>query len=209
MNTPRAITDESQRVVWRWENTEPFGKSLPEEDPDGDGQRFEFNLRFPGQFHDRETGLNYNYFRDYDPNVGRYLESDPIGLDPGLNTYLYADGNPLSKADPTGQNPAQGALWGGNVGTLIGSAFGPAGALAGRVLGAFGGAAIGWGILQFCENEETCEERLALDMETCKALGRRNGKLAYRLCEKQAMERYADCLSGRDMNPPLPPWNTK
>jgi RHS repeat-associated protein len=88
LNTPRAITDESQRVVWRWENTEPFGKSLPEEDPDGDGQRFEFNLRFPGQFHDRETGLNYNYFRDYDPQTGRYVQSDPIGLAGGMNTEV-------------------------------------------------------------------------------------------------------------------------
>jgi hypothetical protein len=57
LNTPRAITDESQRVVWRWENTEPFGKSLAEEDPDGDGVRFEFPLRFPGQYFDAETGL--------------------------------------------------------------------------------------------------------------------------------------------------------
>ncbi len=52
LNTPRAITDEQQRVVWRWENTEPFGKSPPEEDPDGDGVQFEFPLRFPGQYFD-------------------------------------------------------------------------------------------------------------------------------------------------------------
>ncbi|MGH8700710.1 MAG: RHS repeat-associated core domain-containing protein [Burkholderiales bacterium] len=96
------ITDESQRVVWRWENTEPFGKSLPEEDPDGDGIAFEMPLRFPGQYRDAETGLFYNYFRDYDPQTGRYVQSDPIGVLGGLNTYAYVAGNPLGAVDPLG-----------------------------------------------------------------------------------------------------------
>jgi len=54
---------------------------------------------FPGQYYDQETGLHYNYFRYYDPNTGRYLTSDPIGLDGGLNTYLYAEANPVKIID--------------------------------------------------------------------------------------------------------------
>ena len=62
----------------------------------------EFNLRFPGQYLDRETGLHYNYFRDYDPQTGRYVQSDPIGVRGGLNTYLYALARPISLSDPLG-----------------------------------------------------------------------------------------------------------
>ena len=61
-----------------------------------------YNLRFPGQYFDSETGKHYNYFRDYDPALGRYVESDLIGLSGGLNTYSYVWQAPLSYLDPHG-----------------------------------------------------------------------------------------------------------
>ncbi|MRW82625.1 type IV secretion protein Rhs [Pseudoduganella sp. FT26W] len=102
VNAPRVITDAvSGAVVWSWVDTDPFGMSQPNEAPSG-GVGFVANLRFPGQYFDRETGLHYNYFRDYDPQTGRYVQSDPIGLEGGDNTYGYVQGNPLAFADPSG-----------------------------------------------------------------------------------------------------------
>ncbi len=62
------------------------------------------NLRLPGQYVDSEIGLNQNYFRDYALNLGRYMETDPIGLRGGINTYTYVTSNPLSLTDPRGQD---------------------------------------------------------------------------------------------------------
>ncbi len=59
-------------------------------------------MRFPGQIHDAESGLNYNYFRDYEPGTGRYVESDPIGTYDGPSTYGYVQQSPLSLSDPLG-----------------------------------------------------------------------------------------------------------
>jgi RHS repeat-associated protein len=99
LGTPRAITRESDnQVVWRWDNTEPFGNSAPNEDP-SNLRVFAYNLRFPGQYFDSETGLSYNYFRDYDPSIGRYVQSDPIGLRAGVNTFAYAFDRPLNSSD--------------------------------------------------------------------------------------------------------------
>jgi RHS repeat-associated protein len=78
---------------------------VPDENPSGLGA-FEFPVRFPGQYADKETNLAYNYFRDcYDPATGRYCQFDPIGLRGGVNGYAYVRGNPIRLRDPSG-------LWG-------------------------------------------------------------------------------------------------
>jgi RHS repeat-associated protein len=103
LNAPSKITRPSDNVaIWRWDH-DPFGNGIPNQDPDGNGAVLTFNLRFPGQYADQETGLNYNYYRDYDPATARYVESDPIGLRGGsLSTYSYAFNNPISIVDEDG-----------------------------------------------------------------------------------------------------------
>jgi RHS repeat-associated protein len=77
-----------------------------DEDADGDGIPVVNNLRFPGQYFDEETGLHYNYHRDYDPATGRYLEADPMGIQRGMDhLYLYAFGSPIRFVDRGGLDP--------------------------------------------------------------------------------------------------------
>jgi RHS repeat-associated protein len=101
LNTPRHATDQSQKLLWSW-NSDAFGVGTPNADEDGDGIKLDMPLRFPGQQYDANSGLNYNYFRDYDPGTGRYVQSDPIGLSGGINIYAYAAGNPNNYLDPFG-----------------------------------------------------------------------------------------------------------
>lgn len=111
LGTPQAMTNSAAAVVWK-ADYEPFGKAavkLPV-------STIENNLRLPGQYYDRETGLHYNYFRDYDPGTGRYVEADPVGLQGGMNLYSYVNGNPISRIDPLGLayfavRPLQGLPW--------------------------------------------------------------------------------------------------
>jgi RHS repeat-associated protein len=105
LGTPRAVTDQNNNLVWSWDNTDPYGANAPNQDPMATGNQFAFNPRFPGQYFDGETGLHYNYNRHYDPTGGRYIESDPIGLGGGLNTYGYVNASPILGVDATG-------LWG-------------------------------------------------------------------------------------------------
>jgi RHS repeat-associated protein len=101
LDTPRLIENQAQQIVWRWDNDDPFGGNAPDEDPSGLGT-FTCNLRLPGQYFDQETNNHYNSFRDYSPETGRYIQSDPIGLAGGLNTYLYVHNEPVRLFDEMG-----------------------------------------------------------------------------------------------------------
>ena len=94
--TNRLATDDVQAVVWRWEG-EAFGNT-PAQEIGG----VTVNLRFPGQYFDAETNLHYNRFRYYDPALGRYITSDPIGLFNGTNTFVYVRANALHWTDKLG-----------------------------------------------------------------------------------------------------------
>jgi len=86
--------------MWTW-NADPFGTDAANPNPAGAGT-FAYNLRFPGQLFDGQAGLHQNEYRDYDPAMGRYTESDPEGLTGGLNTYSYVMDTPIMDMDPDG-----------------------------------------------------------------------------------------------------------
>jgi RHS repeat-associated protein len=109
LGTPRKITRPSDNsLMWRWD-PDTFGSVAPNQNPSGLGT-FIYNLRFPGQYYLAESGLHYNYHRTYDPQTARYIESDPIGLAGGINTYAYVGGNPISNVDPLGLITFQAGL---------------------------------------------------------------------------------------------------
>jgi RHS repeat-associated protein len=102
LNSARAVYNDQQQLVWLHDQAEPFGNNPPDENPSGLGV-FEFPLRESNYYDDKETGSFYAMQRDcYVPGLGRFCQSDPIGLGDGLNTYSYVRGNPLRGVDPFG-----------------------------------------------------------------------------------------------------------
>ena len=95
------MTDNAGTVVWT-NLMMAFGEATVNEDPGGDSTLLTLNMRFPGQYEDAESGLYQNFFRDYDPVTGRYIESDPLGWQGGLNFFGYSDATPTAKIDPLG-----------------------------------------------------------------------------------------------------------
>jgi RHS repeat-associated protein len=114
LNTPRKLTDANGQAAWQWSYS-AFGEDKPTLAKNRFGNlettpnpgttsisEVKFNLRYPGQYADEESGLSYNYFRSYDARTGRYSQPDPIGLEGGWNRFGYVSANPLSFSDPTG-----------------------------------------------------------------------------------------------------------
>jgi RHS repeat-associated protein len=100
LGTPQVLTNDSQSIAWKAAYT-PFGEAV------ASIQTVENPFRFPGQYYDQETGLHYNYFRYYNPQTGRYLTPDPIGLEGGINLFSYVKGNPVNKIDRLGLSEAK------------------------------------------------------------------------------------------------------
>ncbi|WP_246750429.1 RHS repeat-associated core domain-containing protein, partial [Xanthomonas citri] len=107
LGSPRMVIDPTRDVaVWTWSlKGEAFGNTAPNQDPDGDGAALVLDMRFPGQRFDAASGLNQNYFRDYDTATGRYGQSDPIGFNGGIGTYVYSLSSPFRWSDKFGLLP--------------------------------------------------------------------------------------------------------
>ncbi|WP_431112461.1 RHS repeat-associated core domain-containing protein [Variovorax paradoxus] len=184
LNTPRRLSNDTGQPVWQWSYS-AFGEDKPtiaknrfanlDTTPNPGTTSVsdvKFNLRYPGQYADEESGLFYNYFRSYDARTGRYSQPDPIGLDGGWNRFGYVDANSLNFADPEGLDPVGQAIggavgtWGGRaLGSAAGSLIGPGGtALGGIAGGAIGnrvGGALGSAIGDMCTSQDSkpCNER--------------------------------------------------
>ena len=138
LGTPQQLTSQSGQVVWR-AMYDAYGNATV--DP---GSSITNNLRFPGQYFDAETGLHYNWMRYYDPNTGRYIASDPIRLNGGINFYVYSAGSPIRWIDSYGLCLSLSDQWIDVIAGGVGGGFsgfvtgGPWGAATGIVLGAGG-----------------------------------------------------------------------
>ena len=174
LNTPRRLVQSDGQVAWQWAYS-AFG----EEQPTIASNRFAntalnqsfgttsvpavtFNLRYPGQYFDQESGLHYNLNRSYDSGRGRYTQADPIDLHGGWNRFSYVGQNPLSFTDPEGLaalgSTAGGFIGGWGGGAVGGALGGPPGAVAGRWVGGKLGSLAGSAIEDFCVPESPCEK---------------------------------------------------
>lgn len=235
LNTPRRLTDSTGQPVWQWAYS-AFGNEKPtlantrfanlDINPSPGTTNISpvvFNVRYPGQYDDVESGLSQNRHRFYDRRTGRYTQTDPIGLGGGWNPYPYANLNSLRFTDPFGLSPVM----------LMGPGAGTAGGLGSlgmvdRLGGATGGSNLsggydprtdmytppqggyslpgwlkGWltpsSALSRCEAQ--CGAQNERDMAECKAYSGMTGdKYTYVACKRNADKRYSQCMAdcGKD-----------
>jgi RHS repeat-associated protein len=182
LNTPRRLIQSDGQIAWQWSYS-AFG----EEKPTTAKTRFAnadlnqnfgsttvpavtFNLRYPGQYFDQESNLHYNYHRSYSATTGRYTQSDPIGLDGGLNRFNYAESNPLSFTDSEGL-----ISLGGGVGGSLGGSSGSRGGLS-------------------CNLNDICYEGYEANIKICNKLKSPKGRA---LCYAGAAVTLGICLAGK------------
>jgi RHS repeat-associated protein len=218
LGTPRLVTNASRQARWSWVSA-PYGDTLANENPAALGV-YPYNLRFAGQYFDKETNHHYNWHRDYESTTGRYVQSDPIGLAGDINTYRYALNHPTKYTDPNGLMPLGVAIGvgarviGGRaavgaIGAGARSLLGPtAGGIAACVLAGVcsmsdsgsdsgarseSGAKADSGRLERCEAE--CDEKYDNDQRLCEAWWKTTGRNpgAYRVCMDRARENYISC----------------
>ncbi|GHU06982.1 hypothetical protein FACS1894158_14670 [Betaproteobacteria bacterium] len=140
LNTPVQATDKQGKVIWS-ANYNAFGRaSITTPRATAEQPNITSNLRLPGQVEDSETGLHYNFNRYYDPEIGRYVTQDPVGIEGGINLYAYVNGGPLIYVDPTGEVGFPGAIYGGVAGGIGGYI---SGGWKGALYGAGAGALVG------------------------------------------------------------------
>ena len=211
LGTPRQARERTGTVVWRWES-DGYGNTPADEDPDGNGQKTYVYLRFPGQYFDEESGLHYNWHRYYVPRLGRYLSSDPIGIEGGANTYGYVTSNPLRYVDPEGLDsevlpitaipviPSAAAVCSSNpvacaVGAAAAVGYGVGTLINPYVQGPIS-KAVDWclsrsGVSE--EDEAECFAKYERDLDECKAYRLAYGARWHRNCKTNAFKRYQAC----------------
>lgn len=185
---PQKMTNADGTVRWDLRQ-KPFGELVA-----AGGGATQNPQRFPGQYYDAEFGIHQNHFRDYDPTLGRYLQSDPIGLEGGINTYAYVGNNPVNRIDPLGLQavPAPGLP--------IPIPLPPV-AIPGTPENQAFVKSVGQLIQKFkdlCKNDDKdeCEKKLQQDDALCVAIaGARYGRAGIVICKRSAMQRYSECLS--------------
>jgi len=207
------LTDATGAITWD-ARFRPFGEAHAIAGTAANDQRF------PGQLLDPETGLHYNYFRDYDPTLGRYIESDPIGLAGGLNTYAYIDANPIRFSDPYGLqtepalltcaaggpfNPicdaaifVKACKWGA---TFLGG-IGIAAMLSGDTPQCDAGASSAKSCTDDKDRDDECERLAQQDEAICRTLPDPGARAR---CWDSSAARYGACKAGKPL-PPLITW---